>query len=66
VSDAPDPDQIDSAVTEMARAIYPLAQLLMGPRIRAVLERNESLVRQDEAALDHLTAQLLDAIVPPV
>jgi len=37
---------------------------MVAGKIRAVLERNESIVYQTPAALDHLTQELLDAVFP--
>lgn len=35
-------------------------------KIRSVLERNESIVHQVPAALDHLTNEIVDALYPPM
>lgn len=53
---------MEKVAGQMFEAISPMLR----QSIRAVLERNDKLVNQDQTALDFLTEELVNAILRPV
>lgn len=55
---------LSAGMGNMLDMLAPLVRQEFSARLRQVLERNESIVSQYPEALDHLTKELVDAIIP--
>lgn len=64
----PDEEALEGVLGVMEAAMAGIlvhVKPMFAAKIREVLERNESIVHQVPAALDHLTGEIVDALFAP-
>lgn len=60
-----DEERLAAVMSASLSAMFSAIRPMVKARIRSVLERNESLVYQGDAALEHLSSEILDCVLPP-
>jgi hypothetical protein len=63
---SPEMRQMASMMETMAAQMFQAVAPVLRQNVRAVLERNDKLVNQDQTALEFLTEEIVNAILRPV
>lgn len=60
----PEPEKVMMQMQAIMGALMDTVRPVVANQVRQVLERNETIVYQSAPALDHLTTEIVDAIMP--